>query len=88
MQGVSNFKQLIDCISLMDVALNGCKFTWHNSFSKSRIDRALISCHWAINFPYLQLSRLPSEPLDHNPILLIAKNLLDWRPKPFRFSDA
>lgn len=40
---VRNFKLLIDSLSLLDLNLNGRKYTWRNSSFCSRIDRALVS---------------------------------------------
>ncbi|XP_050207802.1 uncharacterized protein LOC126657190 [Mercurialis annua] len=72
---------------LMDLPLQGCTFTWHNSYSKSRIDRCF-SYLSAVNvWSSSSLSALPRGLSDHVPLLFQSSAKFDWVPKPFRSID-
>jgi hypothetical protein len=52
----------------------------------SRIDRILISDQWAMRWGNTALWVLPSDVLDHCPLILKYCHE-DWGPKPFRFNN-
>lgn len=74
---------------LVDVGLQGRKFTWYkyNGSCKSRIDRALINEKWADCWSETGLRGLPRSVSDHCAIILQSTQT-DWGPTPFRFIEA
>ncbi|XP_050229409.1 uncharacterized protein LOC126678557 [Mercurialis annua] len=69
---------------LLDLPLQGRRFTWKNSLSQSRIDRCLISANAGPIWPQMSLTALPRGQSDHVPIHFRSANVFDWGPKPFR----
>lgn len=85
----SDFMDFMAENRLIDVALQGRKYTWYkgNGSCKSRIDRALINEKWAEKWSSTGLRGLPRTVSDHCAIVL-STNQEDWGPKPFRFINA
>lgn len=83
------FKNFIESNGLIDVSLQGRKYTWYkpDGTCKSRIDRALINDKWAGKWNETGLRGLPRTVSDHCAILL-STIPVDWGPKPFRFINA
>lgn len=83
------FKDFVENNKLIDVALQGRKYTWYkdNGMCKSRIDRALINEKWAEKWSETGLRGLPRTVSDHCAIILQTYQT-DWGPKPFRFINA
>lgn len=63
---------------LIDIPLNGTKYTWGRGKSRSRLD------DWISQFPNLSLKALPKNSSDHNALLLSLHSEENWGPKPFR----
>ncbi|XP_050211746.1 uncharacterized protein LOC126661907 [Mercurialis annua] len=82
------FRDFVNNAELLDLPLQGRLFTWHNSFSRSRIDRCLISSFVGSYWPNMSLSALSGGHSDHIPIHFREDNRVDWGPKPFRSMDA
>jgi exonuclease III len=86
MMGFSDF---ITEMGLLDIPLQGGRFTWSNNrtnMSSSRIDRFLISADWDGHFPKISQKRLPRVLSDHFPVLLDC-GLFQGGTKPFRFEN-
>ncbi|XP_050232922.1 uncharacterized protein LOC126681423 [Mercurialis annua] len=80
--------EFVNSSQLLDLPLQGRNFTWQNSFSRSRIDRCLISSAAGTIWPFMSLSALPGNLSDHVPICFRSPNTYDWGPKPFRSVDS
>ncbi|PNX99671.1 cysteine-rich receptor-like protein kinase, partial [Trifolium pratense] len=85
---VSDFRNFVENLELVDLPLLGRRFTWYQSSGKamSRIDRILISDDWASRWGNVALWVLPRDVSDHCPLVLKYRND-DWGPKPFRFNN-
>ncbi|XP_077251404.1 uncharacterized protein LOC143890568 [Tasmannia lanceolata] len=84
MQRLSNFIQESE---LVDLPLEGAKFTWTNNQESqvlSRLDRILISKEWDEEFPRICQRALPRPISDHNPVMILLTEF-NGGPKPFRF---
>ncbi len=76
-------------LGLMDIPLEGGKFTWSNNCATpamSRIDRFLFSSEWEDRYPTVVQKRLPKLLSDHFPILLECGKFLRGK-RPFRFEN-
>ena len=70
---MQDFSEFISYFGLMDIPLEGGKYTWSNNridASMSRIDRFLYSTDWEDHFPAIHQKRLPRLLSDHYPIML------------------
>lgn len=67
-----DFREFVDSCRLLDVPLQGRKFTCYksNGSYRSRIDRTLINEKWAEQWRETGLRRLPRSISDHCPIVL------------------
>lgn len=82
-----HFNNFINSAELIDLPLQGRKFTWRNSFSASRIDRGMVNVFTNSVWPFMSLTALSKNLSDHNPILFLVEAQVDWGPKPFRSLD-
>jgi hypothetical protein len=76
-------------LGLMDIPLEGGKFTWSNnreSPAMSRIDRFLYSDDWEDHYPTVVQKRLPKLLSDYFPIMLESGKFLRGK-RPFRFEN-
>lgn len=67
------FYNFIACNGLIDVQLDGARFTWsnnHDSPARSLLDIFLFSPNWESHFSGLIKRALPNPDSDHIPILL------------------
>ncbi|KAG6743423.1 hypothetical protein POTOM_054377 [Populus tomentosa] len=83
---MSRFKQCIDSCELLDLPLNGKRFTWSRGNAASRIDRIFVSGDWLQLLPASTLFGLPRFSSDHRPLQLLL-DYKNWGPKPFRFMN-
>ncbi|XP_057734711.1 uncharacterized protein LOC130950198 [Arachis stenosperma] len=72
---IDTFRYFIDKNALMDLELQGTKYTWfsnpRNGFvTKERIDRVLANWEWREAFQHATLSALPAISSDHTPLVL------------------
>ena len=68
-----DFSEFISSFGLMDILLEGGRFTWSNNreaFAMSRIDRFLYSAGWEDCYPTITQRRSPKILSNHFPILL------------------
>ena len=83
------FAEIDDDLGLVDLPLQGEKFTWngdHNNQSWARLDRFLVSPSWLDQFSGVTQSRLPWPISDHFPIILVGGGIRR-DPTPFRFEN-
>ena len=85
---VKDFSDWIRDLDLIDIPLQGMKFTWRRNESKSKLDRGLCCNEWFLKFSFLKLMGLKRTSSDHNPLLLLLEDYHNWGPKPFRTYDA
>ncbi|XVE95789.1 hypothetical protein REPUB_Repub02eG0163900 [Reevesia pubescens] len=81
------FSDFIEELGLVDLQLEGGKFTWSSNREEPcfcRLDRFLISVVFIENLNALTQKILPRSLSDHNPVVL-CEVTVDWGPKPFRF---
>lgn len=83
---MSRFKNCIDDCNLIELPLNGRKFTWSRGNAASRIDRIFLSGDWLQAFPSSSLFGLSKYSSDHRPLHLLLDHT-NWGPKPFRFMN-
>ncbi|GAU19481.1 hypothetical protein TSUD_77250 [Trifolium subterraneum] len=79
------FNRFIDDNNLIDLPLNGRKFTWFkgDGLSMSRLDRFLLSEEWCLAWPNCtQTARLRG--LSDHCSLVLSANEDDWGPRPLR----
>ncbi|XP_077216002.1 uncharacterized protein LOC143850663 [Tasmannia lanceolata] len=84
MRKLSNFSQEME---LIDLPLQGARFTWSNNQHRliiSRLDRILIPGEWEDRFPLINQRALPKILSDHNPIVLEISDF-SGGPRPFKF---
>ncbi|GKV22646.1 hypothetical protein SLEP1_g32498 [Rubroshorea leprosula] len=83
-----DFKKFISDSGLVDLPLNGRKYTWYHASggSMSRLDRFLVSEEWLLNWEDAKQWGLKRTISDHCPVIL-KNQKIDWGPKPFRFFD-
>ncbi|GJW59306.1 RNA-directed DNA polymerase, eukaryota [Tanacetum coccineum] len=86
MLGARRFNEFIKSSGLVDINLEGYKFTWsHPSASKmSKLDRFLVTEGMLASFPSLTAECLDRHLSDHRPIFL-HEVVTDFGPTPFRF---
>ena len=68
---MKRFKNCIDCCDLIELPLNGRKFTWSQGNAASRIDRIFLSGDWLQPFPSSTLFGLSKYSSDHRPLHLL-----------------
>uniref|UniRef100_A0A2N9FE24 Reverse transcriptase domain-containing protein n=1 Tax=Fagus sylvatica TaxID=28930 RepID=A0A2N9FE24_FAGSY len=86
---MNEFSEFIFSLGLMDIPLEGGKFTWSNNYESpamSRIDRFLYSGDWEDRYPTVVQKRPPKLLSDHFPILLESGKFLRGK-RPFRFEN-
>ncbi|KAL4189345.1 hypothetical protein AMTRI_Chr08g165000 [Amborella trichopoda] len=86
-QEMRDFSDFISRNELLDIPLQGSKFTWSNHSSNptlSKLDRFLTSVDWDEKIPKTTSLTLPKPTSDHCPILLDT-NAIPKGPCPFRF---
>jgi Reverse transcriptase (RNA-dependent DNA polymerase) len=62
------FKNLINELYMMDIPLQGRKYTWSNGMAMAKLDRFLISPSWNDVFPAVTQKALPNITSDHCPL--------------------
>ena len=82
------FSDWIEALGLIDIPLQGVKFTWRLNESITRLDRGLCCQSWLRMFPNLSMLGLERSFSDHNPLLVSLETENIWGPKPFRCYDA
>lgn len=85
----SSIVQAIDQMGLMDVPFSGSPFTWCNNRQQSaqvrvRLDRALATPNWLLNFKNALVYHLLPVGSDHSPILLQTDSTIPLLRRPFR----
>jgi hypothetical protein len=83
---MTRFKHCIDCCELIDLPLNGRKFTLSRGNATSRIDRIFLSGDWMQSLPSSTLFGLLKYSSDHRPLHLLL-DFMNWGPKPFQFMN-
>ena len=86
---MNEYSEFIFSLGLMDIPLEGSKFTWSNnreSPAMFRIDRFLYSRDWEDRYPIVVQKRLPKLLSNHFPILLESGRFLRGK-RPFRFEN-
>jgi hypothetical protein len=84
-----DFSEFIFSFGLMDIPLEGGRYTWSNNrenAAMSRIDRFLYTGEWEDCYPTVVQRRLPRLLSDHFPIMLESGAFLKGN-KPFRFEN-
>jgi hypothetical protein len=81
---MGEFREVVQDLELKELNLRGRKFTWSNSRTQTRIDRAFCSTDWDLMFPNVYLQALSSRISDHCPLLLAGCGTVQ-RYKGFRF---
>ncbi|XP_026416451.1 uncharacterized protein LOC113311871 [Papaver somniferum] len=86
-RGMQDFGNFIDSNNLIDIQIQGAKYTWISSSSihvKSKIDRFLISEGWDDHFPSIAVKAIARPMSDHKTIMLSC-SINDWGPPPWSF---
>jgi hypothetical protein len=69
---MGRFRELINDLSLVEIPLHGCKFTWSNRQdcpTLVKLDRVLCSTDWLELFPNCLLQSVYTDNSDHCPII-------------------
>ena len=90
---MQQFKEVLDECGFMDLGFKGFPFTWskhwQNGFSVwERLDRAMASQDWFLEFPGTVVHHIDNTSSDHK-MLWVKKTGLEFRQKkkPFRFEE-
>ncbi|XP_048493141.1 uncharacterized protein LOC104908756 [Beta vulgaris subsp. vulgaris] len=83
-EGVDDFRNFIQTMSLIDISCSNGIFTWFHGNRKSKLDRCLVTSDWILQYPNLSIQILNRTISDHCPIFAHSPNS-NWGPKPFRF---
>ena len=72
---IQAFRETTDVCMLMDIGYKGRFWTFEKkvaggSYTRCRLDRALVSAQWMARFPSASLEHLTATTSDHSPILL------------------
>ena len=73
MNMIQRFNRTLDDLQVMEIALNGKRFTWSNgqdSPTLSRIDHFFATTEWLDLFPNSDLQAIASMGSDHSPLFL------------------
>ncbi|KAG6780767.1 hypothetical protein POTOM_013641 [Populus tomentosa] len=81
-----SFKICIDSYGLLELPLNGKKFTWSRGNAASRIDRMFVSGDWLQHLPSSTLYGLPKTFSDHRPLHMLVDST-NWGPKPVQMMN-
>ncbi|KAJ4834566.1 hypothetical protein Tsubulata_046951 [Turnera subulata] len=81
--GSKALQDFMDALHLFAFNLTDRCFTWANTLSASKIDRAMVESDWASLFPSICLKSGFRNPSDHWPLIL-SQDHIDWGFKPFR----
>lgn len=84
------FRDFLHACSLMDLESKGCVFTWNNrregeELVKKRLNRALSTMEWRIEYPNAEVVAMPAIGSDHSPLLLLVFPRRKNRKKEFRY---
>lgn len=88
-RGTLTFARLVSELELLNITLQGRKFTWSNERedpSMAKLDRFLISEEWNNKFPNSQQQSLANTSSDHCPILYTAQTQFQ-KTNLFRFEN-
>jgi exonuclease III len=83
------FNKAISKLSLVEIPLKGCRYTWTNKQQDpllERLDWFFSSSSWASSFPNTWASTLSRDMSDHTPCLISAINSVP-KPHTFRFEN-
>jgi len=86
---MSDFSDFIDSCNLIDLPLEGGRFTWSSHEEMpvlSRIDRFLFTCDWEEHFQGMHQVLLSKITLDHFPIMLQGRDVASVK-RPFKFEN-
>jgi hypothetical protein len=86
---MNDFSEFIFSLGLMDIPLEGLRYTWSNNCENSamsRIDRFLYISEWEDRYPTVVQRRLPRLLSDHFPIMLESGEFLKGN-RPFCFEN-
>ncbi|KAL8456316.1 hypothetical protein ACS0TY_034507 [Phlomoides rotata] len=83
---IRRFSEFISSSKLMELQLNGRKFTWYKTDGscKSKLDRMMVNEEWMWKWPDLSLRSLGRSFSDHCPLVL-KHAVVDWGPKPLKY---
>lgn len=84
-QGMRAFREWLDSLGVVEIALTGRKYTWRRGNSCSRIDRCFVETSWLQQFPTMAMKSVEMIFSDHVAVDLIDRR--NWGPKPFRFMN-
>jgi len=72
---------------LLEIGFNGPQFTWGNSTSHIKIDRALVDKCWFTKYHNATVTHLPKFKYDHCPVLVNTNSHVfsEKKRRPFRF---
>jgi hypothetical protein len=82
------FNSIINSLDLLEIHMNGGRFTWSNNQSNptlERLDRCLMSKSWEDIFPRIMMYKLPREVSDHNPLILTDNTTQPLNNLTFKF---
>ncbi|XP_019178147.1 PREDICTED: uncharacterized protein LOC109173368 [Ipomoea nil] len=88
----TSFKDWLAKEGLIDLGYSGAKFTWFRglsspSFKAARLDRAICSVDWRLQFPDAEVVHLPIVSSDHAPLHIRTRlSKLRSQPKKFRYN--
>jgi hypothetical protein len=82
------FNSIINTFELIDLHMNGGKYTWSNNQMNptlERLDRFLVNKSWEKLFPLSLVYKMPRELSDHNPLVISLNINQPLRNLSFRF---
>ena len=81
-RSMEEFDEWISDMGMLELPLNGRKFTWRRGTSCSKLERVLVEPKWLQSCVSLKVSAINCSLSNHIPLLLETEEV-NWGPKPF-----
>ncbi|GKV11183.1 hypothetical protein SLEP1_g22456 [Rubroshorea leprosula] len=89
----SELKDFVSRMEVFDLQFSSAFFTWSNKQGENdrlwcKLDRVMANSTWVSTFPNTSVVFLNPQSSDHSPSLVIVDELMNEKPRPFRFCNA
>lgn len=88
---MQRFRDVLDDCRFLDLGFTGPSFTWTNNrtddMTWERLDRAVATPEWLLQFPTVRVHHLEGRWSDHKPLWVGTDQVRQQYRKPFRFEE-